>query len=225
MLFRKSPLVALAALLVSGSSHAHFIWLEVSPESPGTVTLRFSEEILEATPRDMQEKAAGMKVSTPAGASIKMEYGEDAMNGAAPGDAQSIIGTFDYGLLDRSEAGRGQFMLKYHARAARDSKAAANAVGLPVDLSAAIDGETMVVTVTLSGKPVEGSELVATLPKALEAAEATTDAMGEARFTISSGDWVAIRAMVPEPASGAHDDKAYDRVVHYSTLTFFHDGK
>jgi len=74
------------------------------------------------------------------------------------------------------------------------------------------------------GKPVEGAELVVTLPHALKAAEAKTDANGQAAFTAKAGDWVAIRAMVPETASGKPGDKAYNRAVHYSTLTFFHAG-
>lgn len=224
MLLRKALLLTIAALLASTSSHAHFLWLEVSPEAPGVVKLRFAEEILEATPRDMQEKSAGMKVSTPTGSAITMEYGPDAMEGAAPGDARSIIGTFDYGVLDRGESGRGKFMLKYHARAARDTSAAGTAEGLPVNVVAAIDGETMQVTVTMDGKPVQGAELVATLPQALEAAEAKTDANGQATFTVKAGDWVGIRAMVPENTPGKHGDDSYEFVRHYSTLTFFHTG-
>lgn len=225
MIPRKSLLFACAALLACAPSHAHFMWLEIAPEAPGVVLLRFSEEVLEATPQDMQEKAAGMKVSTPAGAAIAMEYGEGAMHGRAPGDARSVIGTLDYGVLDREEAGAGKFMLKYHARAARDTNAAETAVGLPVNVSAVIDGETMTVTVDLEGKPVEGSELVVTLPHELAPVEAVTDAEGQATFTVKDGDWVAIRAMVPETVSGKHGDQAYDRAVHYSTLTFFHAEK
>ncbi len=224
MLPRKASLLTLAVLLACTSSHAHFMWLEISPEAPGVVKLRFAEEILEATPRDMQEKSAGMKVSTPTGAVVTMEYGPDAMAGSAPGDVRSIIGTLDYGVLDRGESGRGKFMLKYHARAARDTHAAGTADGLPVNIIAAIDGEMMQVTVTIGGKPVEGAELVATLPQALEAAEAKTDANGQATFTVKAGDWVGIRAMVPENTPGKHGDDAYDFVRHYSTLTFFHAG-
>lgn len=224
-MIRRTFAIAAAVLLVATTSHAHFIWLEIAPESTGVVLLRFSEEVLEATPRDMQEKAAGMKVSTPAGAAIEMNYGEGAMSGSAPGDARSIVGTLDYGVLDRGEAGRGKFMLKYHARAARDTNAAETAVGLPVNVSATIDGETMTVTVDLDGKPVGNAELVVTLPQELAPAEAITNAEGHATFTVKSGDWIAIRAMVPETASGTHGDQDYEMVRHYSTLTFFHAEK
>lgn len=224
-MIRRIAAIAAAASLAAATSHAHFIWLEVAPEAPEVVLLRFSEEILEATPQDMQEKAAGMNVSTPAGAAIAMDYGEGAMHGKAPGDVRSIIGTLDYGVLDREEAGRGKFMLKYHARAAHDANAARSAVGLPVNVSAAIDGDTMTVTVDLDGKPVENAELVVTLPHELAAAEAVTDAEGKATFAVKSGDWVGVRAMVPETTSGKHKDQDYELVLHYSTLTFFHAEK
>ncbi len=225
MKFTSALIVSVAAMLASVASHAHFTGLEVAPDSPQTLRLRFSEEILEATPRDIQEKAATMRVSTPDGAAIAMTFGEEFMSAPVPGNAPSIIGTQDYGVLDRGEAGRGQFMLKYHARAARDAAAAAIASGLPVDVTAKVDGESMLVTVLLGGKPVADAELVVTLPQELAPAEAKTDAAGQARFSVKSGDWIAIRAMVAQTGSGQHEGKSYELVRHYSTLTFFHGTK
>jgi len=217
--------LVLAFSLVSASAMAHFIWLEIDPDSPNSLRLRFAEEILEPTPHDMQQLAAPMRVRTADGTPIELVFGEHFMSGDIASDVASVIGTLDYGVLDRTEAGRGVFMLKYHARAARDAEAASKAGGLPVDVTATVADGHMLVTVYRNGSPVEGVELEVILPHQLETAQAETNAEGTAKFSIRSDDWVAIRAMVAEDETGEFGETPYERVHHYSTLTFFYEGE
>lgn len=218
------PLFAAAMSLLSTTAHAHFIWLEIDPDEPDTVRLRFSEEILEVTPRDMQELAAPMKVSVPGGDPLPLEFGDEFLHAPIPAGTKSVVGTLDYGVLDRSEAGRGKFMLKYHARAAADAHAASLPSTLPLDVVAVVEGHRLNVTVMFHGKPASGAEIVAVLPNQLAPVETKSDAEGRASFSIETGDWIALRAMVAEDVTGEHEGENYSLTRHYTTLTFFNPG-
>ena len=223
-MFRSIP-AAFAALCFVTAAQAHFIWIELPPELATAAHMRFAEEPGEATSADMQALAAPMAVKTAGGDAVTFAPGDDALTAAVAEDVAAAGGTLDYGVLDRSEGGRGVFMLVYHAKAARTLADAAEPMGLPLEVIASEADGTVTVTVLHNGEPAAGAELQVFLPAVLEPAETTTGTDGKATFDVSGTDWLGVRAMVPEEKSGEHDGKAYDLVHHYSTLTTFYAGK
>ena len=211
---------ALTTLLVAltGSVQAHFIWLEIPPGPESTVFMRFAEAPLEPTPARLQALCAPMAVSTPDGAALSFQDGDEKRVASMSDGADVITGHLEYGVMDRGED--NVYLLTYHAKGARSLEAAATATDLGVDIRATISGNELRIGVFFQGKPYEGSELVLDLPNAPEQLKVKTDAQGFVTTPVEPGGWVGIRAMVPETASGTREDKSYEQVRHYGTLTF-----
>ena len=209
-------LVLLMATGFALSTQAHFIFLELPPEAPATAHMRFSEEPLEETDAELQEKSAPMAVTLSDGAPIAFSPGEKARIATVPEDAPLLKGSLNYGLMNRG----GEYLLVYHAKAVRSVESAGKAADLPVEVLAQVKDGTLLVTVLANGKPAEGAELVVNLPTVKKQAKATTNAEGQASFPIVPGGWVGVRAKVQESKEGTFGDKPYKEVRSYSTLTF-----
>jgi len=202
--------------MVALSAQAHFIFIELPPNAPTTAKLRLAEEPLEASGKELQEKAAPMTVKTGDGQEVKFEFGEDSMTATVDEAAPVLTGSLDYGLMTRG----GEYLLVYHAKAVRTPELAAKEAGLPVEVLGEVKDGNLNVTVLQGGKPAAGSELVVNLPTAEEQAKATTDEAGKATFPIEPGGWVGVRARVQETRTGEFDGKEYKEVRSYTTLTF-----
>lgn len=211
--------LALAFGIAAGATlnaQAHFIYLELPPNEPTKAHMRLAEEPLEASGPELQEKCAPMAVKALDGKPVAFAPGESAMTATVSEEASALLGSLDYGVMDR----QGVFLLVYHAKAVRNLEGAAQTNGLPVEVLTEVKDGNLTVTVLKDGKPAAGSELVVNLPTAEEQAKGTTDAEGKATFPIEPGGWVGVRAKVQETKSGTHGDKAYEEVRQYSTLTF-----
>lgn len=198
------------------NAQAHFIFLELPSNEATTAHMRLAEEPLEASDADLQEKCAPMTVKTVNGTPVEFAPGESAMTATVSEETSALLGSLDYGIMDR----QGVYLLVYHAKAVRNLENAGQTNGLPVEVLTEVKEGNLIVTVLSQGKPAAGAELVVNLPTAEEQAKATTDAEGKATFPIEPGGWVGIRAKVQETKSGTHGDKPYEEVRHYSTLTF-----
>ncbi len=210
------PLALLLAASCALNAQAHFIFLELPPEAPDTAHMRFSEEPLEETDAELQEKSAPMAVTLSDGTPVTYTPGEKARVATVPADTQFLKGSLDYGIMSRG----GEYLLVYHAKAVRSVEGAGTVAGLPVEVLAEVKDGTLAVTVLSNGKPAEGAELVVNLPTVKKQAETTTNAAGQASFPIVPGGWVGIRAKVQESKDGTFGDKPYTEVRSYSTLTF-----
>ncbi|MBX3180087.1 MAG: hypothetical protein KF886_22275 [Candidatus Hydrogenedentes bacterium] len=207
---------ATLGFLLALSAQAHFIFLELPPNAPDVAHMRFAEEPLEPTTPDLQERSAPMVVKTDSGAEVAFAGGEDARVASVSPETTALLGSLDYGVIERG----GEFLLVYYAKAARNAAEAGAASGLALEVLADVKDGSLTVTVLHGGKPASGAELVVNLPGADEQATTTTNAAGQASFPIEPGGWVGLRARVVESRSGAHDGKAYTEVRSYSTLTF-----
>lgn len=206
----------LLATSLALSAQAHFIFLELPPETPAAAHMRFSEEPLEETDAELQEKSAPMAVTLNDGTPVAFAPGEKARIATVPEDVPLIKGSLDYGIMNRG----GEYLLVYHAKAVRSVESAGKASGLLVEVLAEVKDGTLLVTVLANGKPAEGAELVVNLPTVKKQAKATTNAEGQASFPIEPGGWVGVRAKVQESKDGTFGDKPYKEVRSYSTLTF-----
>lgn len=210
------PFVLLLAAGLALNAQAHFVFLELPPTEPATAHLRFSEEPLEATDAELQEKSAPMVVTQDDGTPVAFVPGENARVATVPEGTSLLKGSLDYGIMSRG----GEYLLVYHAKAVRTVENAGKAAGLPVEVLAEVKDGLLVVTILLDGKPAAGAELVVNLPTEKKQAEATSDAAGQATFPIAPGGWVGVRARIQESKEGSFGDKPYKEVRSYSTLTF-----
>lgn len=214
------PLAAALTLGLALTAHAHFIWLELPPGDGDVAHMRFAEAPLEATASWLQKLAAPMNVRQADGSPVTFEAGDEKRVATVNAATDLLLGHLDYGVMDRSDSGRGVYLLKYDAKGARDLEAAATVADLNVDIRATVAEGTLRVGVFFQGKPAPGAELALDLPAALEQVEGETDEQGFATFPVEPGGWVGIRAMVSEGAAGIHDGTPYAQVRHYGTLTF-----
>lgn len=214
----KQILVYAAFAVAPLTAHAHFMWLELPVEAPAQVHLRFTEEPQEKTREGMQEKAAPMQVQLPGGDPIAMASGEESLVGAVLEDATVVTGSLDYGILDKSEEGRGKFLLVYHAKGVRSAADAEKPAGLPVELTAKRHGDTLLITVLKDGKSAPTAEIVATVPGSEEELKAVTDESGQATLTFKGEGWIGVRAMVADETPGEHKGEAYELTRSYTTL-------
>ncbi|MFM1921246.1 MAG: hypothetical protein RLZZ303_2880 [Candidatus Hydrogenedentota bacterium] len=205
-------------LMTALAGHAHFMWLELPEETLGEVHLRFTEEPQEKRRQSMQEKAQPMQVRLPGGESIVMEPGEEALVGKVTTDTALVVGSLDYGVLDKTAEGRGKFLLVYHAKGVRSAADAAKPAGLPVELMAKRNGNSLLVTVLKDGQPAAATEIVATVPGSEEALNAVTDENGQATLKFNGEGWIGVRAMVAEQTPGEHNGEAYELTRAYTSL-------
>lgn len=214
-----------AALAVCGlfPAHAHFVFLELPPSQPGAVHMRFSDEPLEITNNRYQRLIEATEVRTKSGAGVEMNLGEEAMVGAVAEAETAVGGSLTYGVLDRSEQGRGVFLLLYHGKATGSAEDAAAELGLPLEIVGEADAEVFRFTVLLEGVPVPEAEVWMVGPGVTDPVTVSTDGGGAAELALHQRGWVGIRAMAPVEGEGTHGDEAFELTRHYTTLTFYHE--
>lgn len=220
---RLAATIGIATAVFSQPAFAHFIFIELPPESPGMVHMRFSDEPLEATNRRFQRLIEHTIVHTACDHTVEMGFGEEALEGAVPADTPSVAGSLLYGVLDRSEQGRGIFLLQYHAKGVRALCGAESRVGLPLEIVAEQRGNRLIFTVLHNGEPAPGAEVWALAPGHFEPLTLETNAAGQAEVPFDRRGWLGIRAMVAEDIAGEHEGEAYELTRHYTTLTLYHD--
>ena len=198
------PLLLLAALAAATAAQAHYLWATLDPAAK-TVAIAL-QEIPGDEPVPLAERAA--KVRGVPGLRAEGPW----LKGPAAGDAVGV--GLDYGVLDRTAAGRGKFWLRYYAKAATP-EASSKRIGLPVELSAAkgADGR-MVVTVWHEGKPSAGADVIVEGPVGKNTFEGKTAEDGTVTLPPTPGP-LAVRARVTEAKKG----EGYDLIRSYSTLT------
>lgn len=187
-------------------AHGHYLW--VGLEADGAhIGL---QEVPTDAPLPLGEHAPAVEAWRERGKRIKLRAEGSAL--VAPG-VGACAASLDYGVIDRSSAGRGVYWLRYFAKACPDVGAASKALGLAFEIAAEPAAKGLLLTVTIDGKPVSGAEI--TLAGSSEPA-GKTDAQG--RFLVPGGA-VAIRATLVQIGKGEHGGNAYDLIRLYSTLT------
>lgn len=224
---RKACLMIGIIALLQQTSWAHFIWL--APQlSSGTrsVQVYFGEEASPDDP-DLLTRLNGMNawlvaVGKPA-MKLELSLADGELSAQLPESLEEphlLIASHDLGVLSRGES---TFRLKYYAKAApADQTAVWNVVNtsdlLKLDVVPSVLESTIEIQVRFDGKPVAEAEVKATGPGLDEFATAT-DANGTATIPLKKAGIYSIRARHLEQQSGMIDDKQYDEVRHYSTVT------
>lgn len=205
---------ALGAIALPSVSRAHFLWASLDA-STKKVSIGLQENPTQA-PVPLGARVANVKAFDKKAPSVTLAGEGNWLKGST---TEGVVGVaLDYGVLDRSDQGRGIFWLNYFAKAAASPAASQVKLGLPVELTFAKTATKSVITVLEKGRPVMGAVVVIEEPDGTVAFEGKTAPDGTIAIPASKGA-LAVRALVEKSVKGSHDGKAYDLIRNYSTLT------
>ena len=195
---------------------AHFLFAHVVRGVDPRVELHFAESAW-----DFSSSERMITLMSPAtsvdGSGRPLEFTAEpyALVTPLPAGEAVACAAFTYGLMTRGEP----FLLEYHAKGVAGLDAAAQPSDLRAEVVARRRGtDQLDLTVLFDGTPVPDAEVVVPGP-ARTSRTMTTDTEGTIIIDRPATPLFSIRAMVPETRSGVHQDKPYERVRHYTTLT------
>lgn len=211
--FTKPALAALALLCASASS-AHFLW---ATHQRNGFLFEFAETPGDSVLERLAGKQDSLRLVYPTGHG-RLETRSDSS--FLKTTANQAAASLDYGVLDRTESGRGIFRLLYYVKAAKDVVSSQKSLGLPLELFLYQERMTFRLKAMLRGQAAPGAEVVYG-HNGSEMTSVKTDAKGFLDLQgIKSWEDLHIRAMAAEQEEGLYEGKAYTLVRHYSSLAF-----
>lgn len=205
-------------------SHAHFIWLLVDSDGKAHA---FFGEAAEPDDPDLLDRIANAKAWTVGGRgepkALELKVGEGSLVSQLDERARQspVILKHSYGVISR---GGTPFLLNYYAKAYPFElpgtwRPVEDEERLPFEILAAREGKYTAFTATWKGKPVPNSEMVITGPGIEDKLIVNTDEAGVYRCKLPQSGVYSIRARMVDETPGMSDNKKYNAVRHYSTLT------
>jgi N-acetylneuraminic acid mutarotase len=215
-----SLLSLLTMAVMAPIAQAHFLWI-VTDNATGEAKVYFGESPEPDDP-DLLAKLAGLKLHLigPRDAASDVDTVQKDAALVAPAKGKSIVTlSHNYGVIER---GGEKFLLNYHAKAyptplTGSWKAVQDAKILPLEIVPAAADKQVELTVLWNGKPLADAPLV--VAGAGLDLEAKTNAQGRLVVQPTSAGLLSARAKHVVSEAGKADDKAYDSIRHYSTLT------
>lgn len=208
-------LLFVSLFALSAASQAHFLWAILN-QTNGTIQVGLTEQPTDS-PLPLGEHIPQIEAFGPD--KNKTALGEKD-NWLQAKTKESVIGVnLDYGVLDRTEQGRGIYWLQYYAKAANTYQDSEKLLGLPIEISVKVDGKYLTATVWHQGKPSAGAELVIVQPETKEETTKKTDEKGQVTLLVRPDDHLAFRALVTETTAGKHKGLEYQAIRKYCTLT------
>lgn len=205
---------ALIALTLSSSSLAHFLYATATPtegvfefaESPGDDQLDDLAGKLEVT-KFMHFPDLGTKSTALKPASLGHVSTVPIQKGIVAADLV-------YGILDRSEAGRGVFRLEYFAKGTQTWKQAESPIGQQYEILLKKVDSRILITPVVAGKPIPSDVIIYRRGKTEETLKFTSQPL-----EIAAKDLTAVRATHAIEKSGELEGKKYDLIRQYATIT------
>jgi hypothetical protein len=212
--------IALCATLAARPAHAHFLWGEVTQDTPPVAQLSFNEEPGGVSDGDMVARIEAARAWDDKGKTIALQTAGAVRSGVLKGGR--VFGADqNFGVLDRTKEGRGVFKLLYYTKAALTLDDANQSVKLPFELFARRDGaDRIVVTVKRGAAPYASAKLNVYTPLQDKPTPLTSDVNGEIRFEAKTPGLYGIRAAWVDETPGEEGGKKYPFIRNYSTLTF-----
>ena len=218
--------LALLLALAPSVARAHFLFVRILPQAEAG---RFAEVMFGDRPDvgDPQflDKIADTRLwmQTAPGQfqPLKTAKMNDRLRALLPSaGAASIVGWCDYGVIARPKA--TAFLLRHFPKAISGDPKQLAELGpkkdLPLEIVAAVDGETITFTALRDGRALPKAEfhLLGTSSKSTKL---VTDAEGRATWKASPGAYAVYLGQTrKEP--GAHNGSKYDEVRDFCSLTF-----
>ncbi len=214
--------VLCAVALPARFAHAHFLWAKVDAKSGPTFQLALAEASSEMDKGVAVDKIKSASAWDEKGGKLALTPAGTMLSGALSPESQIAGATQHYGVLDKTKAGRGVYLLEYHAKAAQDVAKAGRNARLPLEFFARRDGGDILVTLKHNGKPVPFGAVTLHTPEQTDdkGTALTTDAQGQLRFKAEAAGLYGLRAGVAETTAGTFEGKDYKLIRRYTTLSF-----
>ncbi|MCA9110643.1 MAG: hypothetical protein KDA52_11880 [Planctomycetaceae bacterium] len=218
--------LTLAALLISDSAEAHFIWLQPVTSDDGTTTVLvyFGEDASPDDPvylrrvKDMRLCQVSGKAD-PQPVQLRLTEKELATGPVEHAGTSLFIASHDLGVMNRGDS---VFGLRYYAKTgpAITSDVWEKTVtsdDLRLDIVPRFEGGRVIVTVRFDGEAVEGAQVVAS-GQGMDDFEGETTSDGVASFEPADSGLYSIRARYIENSPGEKDGQKYAEIRHYTTV-------
>lgn len=219
----KKQLLLVLLAFAAAPAHAHFLWAQTDTNSQ-QLRLYFGEGgegVSTDVKADILAKARAWK---PTGEALPTQLSGGAFCASLDNQTPVYGAHQSWGVLDRSESGRGVFRLEYFAKAATTLDKAGFSAKLPFEFFARSQGNEALVTLKRGAQLVANSEVTIVTPDNEKGTKVLTNAQGQLRFPVSTAGLYALRAVVIDKAPGKLDGKAYPQTRTWTTLTF-HTGQ
>ena len=206
-----------AALLLSAfltPAQAHFLYASVSPDK---ATFEFAESPGDDQLPDLAGKLSDtefLAFPQPGSKGTKISPHSLGHIATVPVDRQVVAANLLYGILDRSEGGRGIFRLEYYAKATQSWAQAAEPVGQSYEILLKKSGDRIQITPVVNRKPANSEIVIYRRGQADQTLLFTGTPL-----EISTKDLVAVRGMHAIEKPGELDGKKYELIRQYATIT------
>lgn len=214
-------MLAGGCLLMVRPASAHFLWAEI--DAPGNnISVSFADDSSGVTEGVPLEKIEAASAFTAQGERLALKSEGASRKGAVPAALRVAGASQTWGVLDKTAAGRGIYLLEYEAKASRQVQDAATGVKSVLELTTrpGATAEETSLLLTLRGKPVANNTLTLHVPGADKAQTVVTDGDGLAKLRLEKPGIYGVRAGVVEETKGELGGKKYDIIRRYTTLTF-----
>lgn len=215
--------VALLMAAIVAPARAHFLWL-VESDSPKVLNLYFSEDPIPDDPailKKVEDAVAYRLVEGKEPQEIKFTLADDELKSdelKGRGDAIYVLSR-SMGVMER---GGEKFLLQYGAKTGPTLGKSAWQIDaskhLSLDVVPTIKDGQAILTTTLSGKPLEGAEVIVQ-GASKSSGKVKSDAEGIVKFAVDKAGLYTIWVKYVEAKPGQEGDDKYDTVRYYTTVT------
>ncbi len=207
-------LSALTAISLATFAQAHFLYASATPSS---ATVEFAEYPGNSRIANLAGKMDTAKVfhfdnSSSQPQSLKLEKFDEITTSKMNGG--TVIAEIVYGVMDRSEGGRGIFRLDYFAKGTQSWAEASKSYNREFEIVIKKDASGVTATALANGKPVACEYAISH-----HGTGEITGVSKDGTFKVDTDKLIAIRATHAIQKSGTLEDKKYDLIRQYATLT------
>lgn len=212
--------IALCALATARPASAHFLWGEVTSETPAVAKLALADRPGLPSEDDMVERIKGARAWNDAGKELELVSNGTVRSGSLE-NSNAFSSWQYYGVLDKTKEGRGVFRCMYYAKSALTVEGTSQNLNLPFELFGRRDGADHVIVTAKRGTEIfPGALLNLFVPGVPMWTKFTTDEKGEIRFEVKTPGLYGIKAAWIDETPGEVEGKKYPFTRNYSTLTF-----
>lgn len=219
-------IAAVCVLAAASVAQAHFLWLVTDASGePSKLQVYFGEVAAPDDPALLGKvaKAEAWALGGREAKALTLKHeGESLFAELSPSEARStVVLKHSYGVVAK---GGAPFLLNYYAKTypsplVGNWKEVNDAERLPLELTPRLKDGSVALRVTWKGKPLPGATVTVEGPGIEGKLEGETNDQGDFQAALPKGGLFSIRAKHSEMTAGKLDDKAYDSVRHYSTLS------
>lgn len=211
-----TPALSLGLLgAVQHTAQAHFLWAEIDHNE---IHVALSEQPGEAGVAFDKVKNSIVTIGNQT-LPLGDQNGKSYLASQLPANTDVAAASNNWGVLDRTDQGRGVFLLHYYAKAARTLSDATTPATLPAQWYAKQQGNQITASFLQQGKPVAGAAVEIALPNG-QSKETVTDANGKVLFDSAGNGLYGLKALITSNEKGVYQGKNYPGIHSYSTLTF-----